>query len=208
MIEYFSSKENLTIEEYKSSMKKFNEEYYYNIIFELLLYNNKLDQLKNDTKNIITNLIKYLENKNKEIYHNCLNDYVQSKTSPLINNLLDIQTEVNNEKGGYLTNYKSRNELKEEVNSFIKNEIIDKSKDVIISNYLKLIPFQMIDLLQNFIINEFDYILSKNSTKNILNEKIKSQFKKLTFQERFTLFKGELILIIILIIAFIYKFHK
>ena len=209
LTDFFSFKENITLEEYVKSIIELDEEDIYNKMFEILLFEDEMKQeLKEESKQIIKKLINYLHNKNQKIFQKCFDDFANNYLNELVDNLMDIQTQVNREKRGYLKNYKNRRELREEANSFINNQLFQKVKYIGILNYKQIIPLKIADLLSEKSKNIFELIITNNSTKNILNKKLQEQFKKLSFIEKHSIFNGNSILVIMIMTAFIFMFIK
>lgn len=160
-------------------LSKFNEEENYNYIFKSLLYGEEKKDIKDETKKIIINFIQQFGKKNEKIINNCLNEYVDEKSNKLSSELIDIQTQVNQEKEGNLKNMKNKKQITKIVNPIIKNSIINYAKDIGFLNYVKVVPEKIIEKLTEKIKNQFNYIINESSTKNILNNKIKEQFQKI-----------------------------
>ena len=160
-------------------LSKFNEEENYNYIFKSLLYGEEKKDIKDETKKIIINFIQQFGKKNEKIINKCLNEYVDEKSNKLSSELIDIQTQVNQEKEGNLKNMKNKKQITKIVNPIIKNSIINYAKDIGFLNYVKVVPKKIIEKLTEKIKNQFNYIINESSTKNILNNKIKEQFQKI-----------------------------
>lgn len=160
-------------------LSKFNEEENYNYIFKSLLYGEEKKDIKDETKKIIINFIQQFGKKNEKIINNCLSEYVDEKSNKLSSELIDIQTQVNQEKEGNLKNMKNKKQITKIVNPIIKNSIINYAKDIGFLNYVKVVPEKIIEKLTEKIKNQFNYIINESSTKNILNNKIKEQFQKI-----------------------------
>ena len=160
-------------------LSKFNEEENYNYIFKSLLYGEEKKDIKDETKKVIINFIQQFGKKNEKIINKCLNEYVDEKSNKLSSELIDIQTQVNQEKEGNLKNMKNKKQITKIVNPIIKNNIINYAKDIGFLNYVKVVPKKIIEKLTEKIKNQFNYIINESSTKNILNNKIKEQFQKI-----------------------------
>ena len=160
-------------------LSKFNEEENYNYIFKSLLYGEEKKDIKDETKKIIINFIQQFGKKNEKIINKCLNEYVDEKSNKLSSELIDIQTQVNQEKEGNLKNMKNKKQITKIINPIIKNSIINYAKDIGFLNYVKVVPKKIIEKLTEKIKNQFNYIINESSTKNILNNKIKEQFQKI-----------------------------
>ncbi len=160
-------------------LSKFNEEENYNYIFKSLLYGEEKKDIKDETKKIIINFIQQFGKKNEKIINKCLNEYVDEKSNKLSSELIDIQTQVNQEKEGNLKNMKNKKQITKIVNPIIKNSIINYAKDIGFLNYVKVVPEKILEKLTEKIKNQFNYIINESSTKNILNNKIKEQFQKI-----------------------------
>ena len=107
----------------------------------------------------------------------CLNDFIKKTADELFNQLLELQTKVNQEKRGHLKQYKSRNIFSEEVKSFIYDSISLIAKNFGNKNYLNLLPLKLVGLLSNYVKNQLFSFINANSPENILNKKIQHQFK-------------------------------
>ena len=160
-------------------LSKFNEEENYNYIFKNILYEEEKKDIKDETKKIIINFIQQFGKKNEKIINKCLNEYVDEKSNKLSSELIDIQTQVNQEKEGNLKNMKNKKQIKKIIIPIIKNSIINYAKDIGFLNYVKVVPKKIIEKLTEKIKNQFNYIINESSTKNILNNKIKEQFQKI-----------------------------
>ena len=160
-------------------LSKFNEEENYNYIFKSLLYGEEKKDIKDETKKVIINFIQQFGKKNEKIINKCLNEYVDEKSNKLSSELIDIQTQVNQEKEGNLKNMKNKKQITKIINPIIKNSIINYAKDIGFLNYVKVVPKKIIEKLTEKIKNQFNYIINESSTKNILNNKIKEQFQKI-----------------------------
>ena len=171
--EFINSNEN------SNSMQEFNEEENYNNIFKSLLYENKKKELKKETKIIIKELTKNLKNKNQEILKKCINDFIESKSSDLSNELLEIQSQVNRENNGNLKIFKSRSEYQKEYRPFIYNSIIEVAKNIGFFNNIRLLPFKLLELISKKIKKELLDIIHDKSMDNIINKNIKRQFENI-----------------------------
>ena len=187
-----------------SSMIEFDEEKIYNKIFNILLLKDE-SELKEESKKMLTEFIVYIKTKNKEITQKCLKDFSNQKSYEISYKLLEIQSQVDDEKDGYLMEYKNRQQLEEETSSYIKNEINQYAEKFGYLNYIRILPLKIVDLLSEKVKNEFDLILVNNSTKNMLNEKIQNQFHEIKFLEKREYYGIEIILIILIAIKFTFK---
>ena len=181
------TKKNLTefikIEENQTIINEFKEEEYYNYTIKNLIYTNDININKIQLETI-KSLINYLRNKFEGISDECLNNYANKKSDVLSNELMDIQNEVNIEKNGYLRNYKTRGQLKEEIARYIKYSISQKYKIFEMNNYIKIIPPIILDLLSEKIKIEFNNLLINNVANNELNKIIQNMFKTISFQDK------------------------
>ena len=169
-----------TIDGNPESVLDFNEEKNYNEAFKNLLYGDESKKdLKEETKKAIIELINKLNQKNNEIMDSCLNDFIKKTADELGNKLLELQTKVNQERGGHLKQYKSRNTFSEEVRSLLYDSISLIAKNFGQVNYIKLLPLKLAGLLSNYVKNQLFSFINANSPENIINRKIQGQFKNI-----------------------------
>ena len=169
-----------TIDGNPESVLDFNEEKNYNEAFKNLLYgDDSKKDLKEDTKKAIIELINKLNKKNNEIMNSCLNDFIKKTADELGNQLLELQNKVNQERGGHLKQYKSRNTFSEEVRSLLYDSISLIAKNFGHVNYIKLLPLKLAGLLSNYVKNQLFSFINANSPENIINRKIQGQFKNI-----------------------------
>lgn len=170
------------------SVLNFNEEKNYNEAFKNLLYgDDSKKDLKEETKKAIIELINKLNKKNNEIMDTCLNDFIKKAADELGNKLLELQIKVNQERGGHLKQYKSKNTFAEEVRKLLYDSISLIAKNFGQVNYIKLLPLKLVGLLSNYVKNQLFSFINANSPENIINKKIQDQFKNIL-----SLFKNKL----------------
>ena len=170
------------IHEYISSnsIQDFNEEKNYNNIFKNILFFDETNKdLKTESKDAIIDLVKTLNEKNNNIMNQCLYSYIKEKSEDLGKKLAELQTDVNNEKAGYLNVYKKSNEYSDEMGPVIKNSIFEKVKNIEFMNYIKLLPLKILGLLANHVKSKLISFMISNSPLNSINEIIKEQFNKI-----------------------------
>ena len=163
-----------------NNIQDFNEEKNYNNIFKNILFFDETNKdLKTESKDAIIDLVKTLNEKNDNIMNQCLYSYIKEKSEDLGKKLAELQTDVNNEKAGYLNVYKKSNEYSDEMGPVIKNSIFEKVKNIEFMNYIKLLPLKILGLLANHVKSKLISFMISNSPLNSINEIIKEQFNKI-----------------------------
>ena len=152
----------------------------YGDIFKKYLYDeDNKKNLKSDSINVLRLLNSDFNTKSQKTIEKCLNNFVEKKANELSTELLDIQTQVNQEKEGYLKNSKNRKQMNKSMSPIIKNSILEMANNIGYFNQMNLLPEVISGLLFNKVSKEYNEIIADNSTKNILNQKIQSQFQNI-----------------------------
>ena len=155
---------------------------YINILKKYLYDGNNKKNIKNDSINVLKLLVSDFNSKSEKTIERCLNNFVEKKANELSSELLDIQTQVNQEKDGYLRHSKNRKQMNKSVAPIIKKTIQETAFNIGYFNQMNLLPEIISELLFNKVRKEFNDIIADNSTKNILNKKIQSQFQNIIIE--------------------------
>jgi len=159
---------------------EFIEEYIFINIFKIILFGEDSNKsLKEKSIIIIKDLITKFNERYKETIENCLKDSVEKNSQKFINKIYEIQNQIQQEKEIYLENHLNIEEIKNQFFSNIKNSFFDLAMKIGKKNNKNFIQIKLIKLISDKVNNELTSLINDDSTKNIINNKIKNQFQKI-----------------------------
>ena len=159
---------------------EFIEEYIFINIFKIILFGEDSNKsLKEKSITIIKDLITKFNERYKETIENCLKDSVEKNSQKFINKIYEIQNQIQQEKEIYLENHLNIEEIKNQFFSNIKNSFFDLAMKIGKKNNKNFIQIKLIKLISDKVNNELTSLINDDSTKNIINNKIKNQFQKI-----------------------------
>ena len=159
---------------------EFIEEYIFINIFKIILFGEDSNKsLKEKSIAIIKDLITKFNERYKETIENCLKDSVEKNSQKFINKIYEIQNQIQQEKEIYLENHLNIEEIKNQFFSNIKNSFFDLAMKIGKKNNKNFIQIKLIKLISDKVNNELTSLINDDSTKNIINNKIKNQFQKI-----------------------------
>ena len=159
---------------------EFIEEYIFINIFKIILFGEDSNKsLKEKSITIIKDLITKFNERYKETIENCLKNSVEKNSQKFINKIYEIQNQIQQEKEIYLENHLNIEEIKNQFFSNIKNSFFDLAMKIGKKNNKNFIQIKLIKLISDKVNNELTSLINDDSTKNIINNKIKNQFQKI-----------------------------
>ena len=174
-----------------SEMEEFDMEKEFNKIIKNNIFGIKnKNNFNSESQTFIKTFAEQIQKKNKNIFEQCLDNFVAKNAKIMAEELNDIQIQVNQMKEGHFRAVKTKKQLIKKVTPDIKNSIKQDAHNFAYLNYIKILPEKLSLIFSDKIKNHFKYLITETSTKNVIHSKIKERFQKILSSIKNIIFKN------------------